>query len=211
MKLFFGGYRCLVKWSFFFSVLLPLSVAVTVINKSPVLSIPLGQAVQVVPGPSPAGCVRATDTPKMLCDPWVFLIDGVCCRAELPEASATWAMACEILPQLPWELMSFKYMLPWACIFLCSCLSSISKCHRGVLKSPKQTPGTKPVFWLRIFAQTNGSKSVLIHIGCNSLNNNNSLLMSYTYAQMKAMDKPVRDLRCPTAQLQQHQAHHFVC
>lgn len=35
--------------------------------------------------------------------------------------------------------------------------------------------------------------------------------MSYTHAQMKAVDKPGTDLRPPKAQLQQHQAHNFLC
>lgn len=55
-------------------------------------------------------------------------------------------------------------------------LQPISEWDWEVVKLPKRMPGTKPVFWLRIFVQTNGSKPVLAHIGCNSLNIINSLL-----------------------------------
>lgn len=44
------------------------------------------------------------------------------------DKQAIWAVVCEILPQMPWELRSFKYntLFSCSCVFLCSYSSSDS-------------------------------------------------------------------------------------
>lgn len=123
---------------------------------------------------------------------------------------AIWAEVCEILPRMPWELMRFKYntLTSWTCVFLCSCLPPDN--FPVVVKLQKETPGTKVVFWFRILVQVNGSKSILVHTGCNSLNISNSLLMSCTHAQTKAVDQPGGDLR-PRGPTPAAPRDHFLC
>lgn len=178
-----------------FPAFLPLSMAVTLINNSSVLSSPLR-----------SGCVTS------VC---VCHRGGVCCMAKVPDSKPYGQWPVKSCPEChgSWwvsNIILFSHGPVSSCVAVR--LQTISEWHWEVVKLPKQTPGTKPVFWLRIFVQTNGSKPVLAHIGCNSLNIINSLLTSYTHAQTKAVDKPGRDVGPPSkAQLQQDRAHRFLC
>lgn len=113
------------------SVLLPLSVAVTLIKKSSALSSAMGSG---CPGRAWSKHNRLRGSCEhiwMAMSPVGVSHRGALLQVKAARREAIRAVACEILPQMPWELMSLKYNCAHGPMSSCVavCLQTVSKWH----------------------------------------------------------------------------------